>query len=59
MKKVRVYPHPRLAETNEYVPGVGVDGGEVSEAEAEQLSDQKLIVRSKPKIVDSEPEVAE
>jgi hypothetical protein len=36
-KKVRVYPHPRLAETNEWLPGIGADGADVPQAEAEQL----------------------
>lgn len=53
---VRVYPHPKLAETNSYLPGIGEDGAEVEKETAQQMHDAGLVLFKKPKKVEPEPE---
>ena len=55
---IKVYPSPKLAET-EYVPGVGADGAELSEEEAEALLQAGLVVKTKPKSPDAPAEKPE
>lgn len=47
MSKVRVFPHPDLAERNEYLPGIGAAGALVSEEEAADLLERGLVVEDK------------
>lgn len=47
-KMVRVYPHPRLAEHNEWLPGIGIDGAEVPEKQAQQMLEGEYVVLEKP-----------
>lgn len=50
MKTVRVYPSPKLnKEAGEYLPGIGVDGADLPEAEAQDLVDRGLATTRKPK----------
>lgn len=48
MKTLKVYPSPKLPALV-YVPGVGVDGAELPEQEAEALLEAGLVVKTKPK----------
>jgi hypothetical protein len=44
----RVYPSPKLPPT-EYVPGVGADGADLPNDEAEALLASGVVVKTKPK----------
>ena len=48
-KLVTVYPHPDLAARLEYLPGIGADGAELPEDEANDLVARGLAVTTKPK----------
>lgn len=45
---MKVYPNPKLSPL-ESVPGVGVDGADLPDEEAQALLDAGLVVKSKPK----------
>ena len=47
-KTLRVYPSSKLGDT-EYVKGVGADGADLPEKEAEALLEAGLVQKSKPK----------
>jgi len=52
MKTIKVYPSPKLSPL-EYVPGVGEDGAEIPEKEAEAMLEAGLVVKTKPKSPDA------
>jgi hypothetical protein len=45
---MHIYPSPKLADT-EYLPGIGADGADLPEEEAQALLDAGLAVKTKPK----------
>lgn len=45
---MHVYPSPKLADT-EYLPGIGEDGADLPDKEAQALLDAGLAVKTKPK----------
>ena len=44
---MKIYPSPKLP-LNEYLPGIGADGAEVPDEEAEDLIARGLAVKTKP-----------
>lgn len=53
-KMMKVYPNPKLSDL-EYVPGVGADGADLPDDQANALLEAGLVVRSKPKSSDVPP----
>lgn len=47
-KTVRVYPSSKLPETD-YLPGIGADGADIPEDEAQEMLAAGLVVKTKPK----------
>jgi hypothetical protein len=47
MKMVKVYPATSLSERREYLPGIGVDGAELPEDEANDLIERGLATKTK------------
>lgn len=45
---MKVYPSPKLPPGN-YIPGVGPDGADLPDEEAQALLDAGLVVKNKPK----------